>query len=196
MDWWIVCFRSESDTRRARNAGQNIQNVVNTSGFLRSPSDVLDQAVSRFGYVESDGIGGEARSRERKTLRLSAPNVSAAGDQPQLVVHELSDTGLLLESSLPLETGEQLDLITADQETKQVRIVWACGHYFGCEFEAAGAAAEVRSARPKGMDELPKKGSPEAVTLAQHQLHELSMAIERITSVVDRAINQLGKRER
>ena len=119
--------------------------------------------------------------------------MSAPGDQ--VIVHEISETGLLLESSLPLAQGEQLDVIMPDGGARQIKIVWACGCYFGGEFEGHGTALEVRSVS-SGMDALPKKGSPEAVALAAFQLHELSMAIERIASVLDRAIYQLSKRNR
>jgi hypothetical protein len=117
--------------------------------------------------------------------------LSALGEA-QAVIHEISETGLLLESSLPLAQGERLDVIMPDRGARQVKIVWACGRYFGGEFEGHGTALEVRPVS-SCMDALPKKGSPEAVALAAFQLHELSMAIERISSVLDRAIYQLSK---
>jgi hypothetical protein len=150
--------------------------------------------VSQFAFLESEAHHGEHSDRPRKRLRLSAHDLGLPGDQAELFVHEMSDTGLLLECSLPLEDGEQLDLITPDKGTRQITIVWSCGRYFACNFAELETAS--RAATAKGMDALPEKGSPEAVSLAQCQLHELSMAIERITGVVDRAINQLSKRER
>ena len=152
--------------------------------------------MSQFAYLEREDADGEPGNEPRKRLRLSPHDMNAPGDQAQLIVHEISDSGLLLESTLPLVEGEQLDVVMPHEGARRVTIVWACGRYFGCRFAGAGTASAVKpSAAPAGMDALPKKGSEEAVALAQVQLHELSMAIERITGVIDRAINQLSKRE-
>jgi hypothetical protein len=149
--------------------------------------------VPQFGYLETSPASDEG---QRKTLRLTASGTAAADDRTQVVVHDVSETGLLLECWLDLSQGEELDVVLPQLGVRRVTVAWASGRFFGCQFADMVAPESASAAAPSGMDELPNKGSPEAVSLASVQLHELSMAIERISRVLDRAMDQLSKRER
>jgi len=155
----------------------------------------MGRPVSQLAYFENEQLSDERRGSPRKKLRLNASGAGTPGDQTQVVVHDISETGLLLETSLMLAQGEQLDVIMPDTGARRVTVVWASGHYFGCEFAEPIAPAGASTVIRRGIDGLPKKGSPEAVSLAAFQLHQLSMAIARISSVLDRAIDQLSKHQ-
>jgi hypothetical protein len=152
-------------------------------------------AVAQVAYLESGPILDERR-RSPRTLRLSAKGETGHGEEAQVVVHDISDTGLLLESKVKLEQGEELEVILPQLGARRLTVAWASGRFFGCEFAAALPADAVEPQPKNGMDAIPKQGSPEAVSMAAVQLHELSLAIERISNVLDRAMTQLSKRDR
>ena len=49
---------------------------------------------------------GERRSSQRRKLRLEAEGLSASTAETQVVIHDLSEDGLLVESPVPLSQGE------------------------------------------------------------------------------------------
>lgn len=151
--------------------------------------------MAQFAYFEADRAADEHWSSPRKILRLSESSTGASVGQTQTIVHDISETGLLLESDLKLEEGEELDVVQARAAARRVTVAWSSGRFFGCRFAEQLPVEEPALTKPSRMEAIPKKGSPEAVTLAAVQLHELSMAIEKISKVLDRAMDQLSKRE-
>jgi hypothetical protein len=146
--------------------------------------------VSVLAYLD------ERRGSSRKSLRLTASAPGASGDLTQVVVHEISETGLLLEGTLTLTQGEELEVVLPRQGARRVNVAWFSGRFFGCQFAEPLPPPGSGAAIASGTDALPKKGSQEAVSLAAVQLRQLSMAIERISRVLDRAIEQLSERNR
>ncbi len=153
----------------------------------------MGPGVPQFAYLESEQ--DERRNSPRKKLRLNTSGATAS-DQAQVVVHDISETGLLLESPLKLARGEELDVLLPDLGTRPVTVAWASGQFFGCEFVEVVPADAADEGTGRGLDARPEKGSPEAIARASYQLEELSQAIARMSSVLDRAIHQLSKRER
>ena len=113
-------------------------------------------------------------------------------DENSLTLHDVSPPNLLIESQRIWSVDEQLEVVLPGFGRQQVRIVWQSGQFYGCQFVST---ALERQSQPATFSNLPKKGSPQAVRLATNQLRELSMAIERISGVIDRAVGSLsGKR--
>ena len=152
--------------------------------------------VSQFAYLEGQHILEEPTSSPRKTLRLDTDPGSPSPDEIRVIVHDVSATGLLVEGALELSTGEQLDVLLPGQGTRQATVAWASGRFFGCQFVEPIPPGGTKGASSRNVAALPKKGSPEAVSLAAYQLRELSLAIDRIGWVLDQAIFQLSKRNR
>lgn len=113
-----------------------------------------------------------------------------------VIVRDISATGLLIEGALGLSCGEQLDVLLPRQGTRQAIVAWTSGCFFGCQFVEPVGAEDAEAALPKTVAALPKKGSKEALSLAAFQLRELSLAVDRIGWVLDRAIFQLSRRNR
>ena len=152
--------------------------------------------MAQLAYLHIEAFPGERRGSPRKRIRLETSGRSPDRDRTQVIVHDVSNTGLLLESSAELSRGEELDVILPLVGTRRVTVAWASGRFFGCEFaDDIPAGPEAAAGAPR-LNALPDRGSPEAVSLAAVQLHELSMAIERISKVLDRAMNQLSRRDR
>jgi len=96
----------------------------------------------------------DRRSAQRRTLSLTIDGTVGSDGLPA-IVHDLSETGLLLETMAELGVGDELEVNLPRRGTTRARVVWNSGAYLGCEFEeriSAGtvSAALLRSAPAKG----------------------------------------------
>ena len=124
------------------------------------------------GFLETIQTGSGIGRAARRTLHLEARSATSAGEATDVVVHNISIGGLLLESPVALEPGESIALDLPEAGTVRASVVWTSGDLIGCRFDeplpaAALAAAELRStaapkfdehreapARPDGPDDL------------------------------------------
>lgn len=86
----------------------------------------------------------------RKTLRLESRGETAEGSEAPVTVHNISATGLLLETDAPLEAGEGLAIDLPLAGLTPARVIWSSGGLHGCAFDSpisSGvlSAAQLRS---------------------------------------------------
>jgi DNA-binding XRE family transcriptional regulator len=103
-------------------------------------------------FDRSPHDGGKVRD-PRRMLRLEARGLTASGDAARVLVHNISASGLLLESEVGLEPNERIDVDLPQAGTIPARVIWASGSYYGCQFEAAISTAvlsatQLRSETP------------------------------------------------
>lgn len=91
-------------------------------------------------FDRSPESAGKARD-PRRMLRLEAQGLTASGDAARVLVHNISASGLLLESEVALEPNERIDVDLPQAGTIPARVIWASGSYYGCQFEAAISTA-------------------------------------------------------
>ena len=101
------------------------------------------QALARLERLETRN----RRSAPRRQLSLGAL-LSGTGDEA--VIHDLSTTGILIETKADLATFEQLQLELPEAGQVVATVMWNSGQYFGCEFhkpipQAAISAALLQS---------------------------------------------------
>ena len=94
--------------------------------------------------------GDQRGDGERRTLRLEAEGMTGSGARAEVLVHNLSEGGLLLETAAPLSVGEELDIELPHAGATRAVARWQSGRLFGCEFvhpvsAAALSAAQLRS---------------------------------------------------
>ena len=82
------------------------------------------------------------------TRSLLGSVLPETGDE--VVIHDLSATGILIETGADLATFEQLHLDLPEVGPTVATVIWNSGHYFGCEFhqpipQAAISAALLQS---------------------------------------------------
>lgn len=99
--------------------------------------------------VDEDGL---APREPRRTLFLEARGKTATGEAA-VTVHNISVTGMLLETALPLAEGETINVELPHAGKTGARIVWVNGDFKGCAFasalsQASVAAAQLRSTTP------------------------------------------------
>lgn len=75
----------------------------------------------------------ESRGDRRRTLRLSA-RVSSSDDWAQAMIGDMSETGLMFETSVDLAIGEIVSVDLPFIGRSDAKIVWKDGNSIGCEF--------------------------------------------------------------
>ncbi|HUQ14043.1 MAG TPA: helix-turn-helix transcriptional regulator [Novosphingobium sp.] len=100
-------------------------------------------------FETPDAGAGRARGA-RRTLRLETHGASATG-AAAVLIHNISATGLLLESDTPIAAGETIEIDLPLVGMTPGRAVWSSGKLIGCRFDAplstaALSAAQLRSA--------------------------------------------------
>lgn len=93
----------------------------------------------------------DQRRASRRILQLEVAAVSER-DSTRALIHDLSEAGLLLETSADLRVGEMLHVDLPEAGAVRALVVWSRGRLFGCEFmtpvpKAAVSAALLRSPR-------------------------------------------------
>lgn len=92
----------------------------------------------------------DERRAARRAMQLEISGVLPGGREANVTLHNLSAAGLLLETDLPLETGEVLAVDLPDIGPVDAAIVWQSEHLYGCAFkdalpQGALAAAQLKS---------------------------------------------------
>lgn len=87
------------------------------------------------------------RTAPRRTLHLDT-SLGATGEK--VTIHDLSSTGILVETAVELAALDQLALELPEVGTTMATVVWSSGNYFGCQFDdtlprSAVSAALLRS---------------------------------------------------
>lgn len=85
------------------------------------------------------------RASARRIVRLQVPTENAE-NATRALLHNLSETGVLLETGLALQAGDQLRVELPHAGATDAVIVWARGSFFGCEFVSPISRAAVSAA--------------------------------------------------
>lgn len=94
----------------------------------------------------------EGRPRDpRRTLSLEVSGAMPSGAMADVLVHNISATGLLLESRVALDVGEKIEIDLPHAGATLAKVIWASEQLFGCQFhtpvsDATLSAAQLRSA--------------------------------------------------
>lgn len=105
--------------------------------------------------IQARLAGSKAANRRfspRRALKLQSV-LAAEGEV--VTIHDISNTGLLLETKVRLVEGQRLGVDLPDIGFTQAEVVWASGRFFGCRFDtpvskAAVSAALLRNPVPSG----------------------------------------------
>lgn len=100
--------------------------------------------VALQAQIRTDAPIIDERSAARRTLRLKVPTSST--DATCAMIHNLSETGLLLETATELQVGEALQVELPHAGPTTAVVVWVRGRYTGCEFAQPVSRAAVSAA--------------------------------------------------
>lgn len=83
------------------------------------------------------------RYAPRRSLRIGS---ALDGFDEEVVIHDLSTTGLLLETSGDLTDGERLLVDLPERGPTPATVMWSKGRFFGCRFDDGISAYAVSAA--------------------------------------------------
>lgn len=111
-------------------------------------------------HIDMPASGTNQRSAQRRALRLEASGFAPGGGGANVVIHNISAAGLLLETGLDLSQGEQLSLELPEAGTVTALIVWRSDRLYGCAFEQALRPAALAAAQLQGLAADPRQPAP------------------------------------
>ena len=106
--------------------------------------------MAALAFIEPRVRKRSRRSSARRKLNLEVKGAVSDGSAAEVMIHEISVTGLLVETLAELTCGEELDVCLPQSGRTRAKVIWRSGQYFGCQFNhpissAALSAAMLRS---------------------------------------------------
>lgn len=110
-------------------------------------------------FLKSPRSAQAQRGSVRRRLRLDTVGKAAAKGSTHVEIHDLSTSGMLIETSVELAAGEALEIELPRTGPQTAKVIWASGRFYGCQFAepispAAVSAALLRS-RPTDQSAVP-----------------------------------------
>jgi hypothetical protein len=131
----------------------------------------------------------EPRSDRRRAIRR-ALKLGAGGNEQAVTVHDLSLTGALIETSVPMLVGQTFEVELPEAGKVDATIVWNSGEYYGCQFELPIPPSVLSAAVLKSTPERQGNG-PMPDPLAE--LRELNTEVERLALKMESALKRLTR---
>ena len=136
------------------------------------------------------------RASPRRRLQLQAEGSTEAAAGALVMIHDLSRTGMLIETSNGLSVGERLEVRLPEAGATEATIVWHSGRFFGCKFEEPISAAAVSAALLRSDPTLPADEDSDFAAAALYELQSLTARVRRLTTQLDRVIEGLERPKR
>jgi hypothetical protein len=92
----------------------------------------------------------------------------------EIIIHDISPTGLLIETSQKFSSGDTLIVDLPERGATSATVAWTSGRYFGCQFELSIPVATVSAAllRSPVVDAIPTPNSGPDVAMLQSLVAE------------------------
>jgi hypothetical protein len=140
------------------------------------------QAMPMLAHFEDLSPRSDRRRSIRRALKLGVP-----GSDQSVTVHDLSLTGALLETSVPMLVGQTFEVELPQAGKVDAAIVWNSGEYYGCQFELPIAPSALSAALLRSPAADPVAPDPVA------ELRELSNEVERLSLMMESALKRLTR---
>ena len=141
--------------------------------------------MAMLAYFEDVSAKHERRKYLRRALRLGA---GAGGEQ--VTVHDLSLTGALLETSVPMLVGAIFEIELPHAGGVEATVVWNSGEFYGCQFELPIAPAALSAAM---LQAQPQSAEP-APADPLSELRDLNADVERLALRMESALARLTRK--
>ncbi|MBW0007252.1 MAG: PilZ domain-containing protein [Sphingomonas sp.] len=133
----------------------------------------------------------ERRRAARRALRLGIGSKDVKSGFEQVTIHDLSLTGALLETSIPMLNGAIFEFELPQAGLVEAEIIWSSGEYYGAQFTLPIAPSALSAAILKAQ---PISSAGEAVDPLS-ELKELNAEVERVALKMESALARLSKKE-
>lgn len=139
--------------------------------------------MAMLAYFEDLSPKTDRRRAARRALKLGL------GENQQIVtVRDLSLTGALLETSIPMLVGQAFEVELPEGGKVRATIVWNSGEYYGCQFDLPISPSVLSAAQLKSSPMAPPT-RPDPVA----ELQELSGEVERLSLMMESALKRLSR---
>ena len=138
-------------------------------------------------YFEEREPAGDRRRSVRRALRLGGASGGAA-----VMIHDLSLTGALLETSVPMLVGAEFEVELPHAGKVKASIVWNSGEYYGCQFTLPISPAALSAAL---LQSEPAEQTPSDHHDPVEELKELNAEVERLALRMESALERLTRRD-
>jgi hypothetical protein len=132
----------------------------------------------------------ELSSTDRRGFARRALMLGVETGAESVTILDLSLTGALLETSIPMLVGSSFEIDLPHAGRVEAVVVWSGGEYYGCQFELPITPAALSAALLQGESAAPEKAKP-AGTDPVAELRELSVEVERLAFRMDSALRRL-----
>ena len=137
-------------------------------------------------YFEERAPAADRRRSVRRALKLGV----AAGDGNELVtILDLSLTGALLETSVPMLVGATFEVELPHAGTVEASVIWNSGEFYGCQFTLPITPAALSAALLQAEANPPADEHDPIVELKQ-----LNSEVERLAWKMDNALRKLTRK--
>ena len=109
-----------------------------------------------------------------------------------VTIHDLSLTGALLETSVPMLVGAEFEVELPNSGRIKAAIVWNSGEYYGCQFNLPISPAVLSAALLQSAPE--EQPSPEHHDPVE-ELRELNLEVERLALRMEGALERLTRKD-
>lgn len=137
-------------------------------------------------YFEEREPEGDRRRSVRRALRLGA------GSADSITIHDLSLTGALLETSIPMLVGAEFEVELPHAGNVKASIVWNSGEFYGCQFNLPISPAALSAALLQSTPAREAKAQPVDPVA---ELRELNVEVERLALRMESALERLTRKD-
>ena len=144
-------------------------------------------------HFEELGSAEDRRGLARRALRLDATGDFRDVGPATVLIHDLSLTGVLIETASSLDEGDAFALELPEAGAVETTVVWNSGRFYGCRFRSPISPAALSSALLKSSPR-PGPGDPSADVVTQ--LREINAQVDRIAEKLHKAVSDLSDSDR
>lgn len=110
-----------------------------------------------FGYFLPSAPDADRRHDSRRKLSLLARGAHHDGTGLDVLIHNISGTGMLFESDITLAAGDRIEIELPHAGDITAIVIWASGRHFGCQFEGPVSPATLSAVELKSVTAPPPK---------------------------------------
>ena len=130
------------------------------------------------GTIERQRSPHGRRASARLRLNLEVAGGAVAGEGTKVLIHNLSSTGLLMETEADLAPGNKVVVALPEAGDVAATVVWQSESLFGCRFDqplgrAALGAAQLRNPLPRDLQPAERLAEPDPHELLPERLLRL-----------------------
>lgn len=143
--------------------------------------------LARFEELEPE----ERRRAARRALRLGIGPMDPESGTEKVTVHDLSLSGALLETSMPMLIGAIFEFELPHAGLVEAEIVWSSGEFYGAQFSLPITPAVLSAAL---LQSTPQRSGEETQDPLS-ELRDLNLEVEKLALKMESALARLTRKD-